>query len=245
MKILFSPSESKTAVKSQKTICKSSFVFPNLYEKRIEILTAYNEFLKTASQEEILKLFGYKDFKECENLVDDIFQRGVIKAVLRYDGVAYKHLDYKSLDRPAQNFIDKNVMIFSNLYGGILAGDEITDYKLKQGEKIAGINIEKFYKDGFSGCIDEWIGDDCVLDLRAGFYEKFYDIKVPFATFKFVKNAKVVSHYAKAYRGVVLREVSKNRINTLKELGELDLENLRLIDIKKVGLKSEICLEIL
>lgn len=245
MKILFSPSEAKTAVKSQKFIDESNFIFKNLYEKRLEILNAYNDFLKTAKDAEILKLFGYKDLSECENLRQDLFTRGLIKAVLRYDGVAYKHLDYRNLDKNAQKFIDENVMIFSNLYGGILAKDLIAEYKLKQGEKIKGVNIEKFYKDNFSNEIDKWIGEDAVLDLRAGFYEKFYDIKVDFATFKFIKNGKVLSHYAKAYRGIVLKEVAKAGVKTLKELGELNLSDLRLIDIKKSGKKNEFCVEIL
>ncbi|MDO5046313.1 YaaA family protein [Campylobacter sp.] len=245
MKILFSPSEAKTAVKSSKFTSKESFVFPNLYEKRVEILKIYNDFLKSASEAEILKLFGYKSMAECENLTDDIFKRGVIKAVLRYDGVAYKYLDYRNLDIKAQKFIDENVMIFSNLYGCILAKDEIPDYKLAQGEKINRLNIEKFYKENFSNEIDKWIGKESVLDLRAGFYEKFYDIKVPFATFKFIKNGKVVSHYAKAYRGIVLKEVAKSQIKDINELGKLNLDNLSLIDIKKSGLKNEFCVEIL
>ncbi|MGB2553616.1 YaaA family protein [Campylobacter sp. MOP51] len=245
MKILFSPSEAKTAIKSTKFMSKDSFIFPNLYEKRMEILNAYNEFLKSASEDQILKLFGYKKSYECDDLREDIFKRSVIKAVLRYDGVAYKHLDYRNLDKDAQNFIDKNVLIFSNLYGGILAGDEIAEYKLKQGEKINGLNIEKFYKDNFSNEIDTWIDDEAVLDLRAGFYEKFYDIKVPFATFKFIKDGKVVSHYAKAYRGIVLKEVAKADIKTIEELGKLTINNLMLIDIKKSGLKNEFLVEIL
>ncbi|WP_172199473.1 YaaA family protein [Campylobacter sp. RM16188] len=245
MKILFSPSEAKTAIKSMKFMNKDSFIFPNLYEKRMEILNAYNEFLKSASEDQILKLFGYKKSDECDDLREYIFKRSVIKAVLRYDGVAYKHLDYRNLDKDAQNFIDKNVLIFSNLYGGILAGDEIAEYKLKQGEKINGLNIEKFYKDNFSKEIDAWIGDQAVLDLRAGFYEKFYDIKVPFATFKFIKDGKVVSHYAKAYRGIVLKEVAKKNIKTIEELGRITINNLMLIDIKKSGLKNEFSVEIL
>lgn len=245
MKILFSPSEAKTAIKSTKFMSKDSFIFPNLYEKRMEILNAYNEFLKSASEDQILKLFGYKKSDEYGDLREDIFKRSVIKAVLRYDGVAYKHLDYRNLDKDAQNFIDKNVLIFSNLYGGILAGDPIAEYKLKQGEKINGLNIEKFYKDNFSKDIDAWIGDQAVLDLRAGFYEKFYDIKAPFATFKFIKDGKVVSHYAKAYRGIVLKEVAKKNIKTIEELGRLTINNLMLIDIKKSGLKNEFLVEIL
>ena len=45
MKVLFSPSEAKTAVSPNKFIDKNAFIFPNLYEKRYEILKIYDDFL--------------------------------------------------------------------------------------------------------------------------------------------------------------------------------------------------------
>lgn len=243
MKILFSPSEAKTALSYAHSISKSSFIFGNLYEKRLEILNRYDEFLKTASLAEISKLFGIKNLKDEPNLRESVLQKPTAKAILRYDGVAYKHLDYRNLSKQTQDYIDTNVLIFSNLFGPILAGDFLPEYKLKQGEKIAKLSIENFYKTEFSNAIDEWLDGD-VVDLRAEFYEKFYELKKPFVTFKFIKNGKVVSHYAKAYRGIILQQIAKNNIKTIEKLGELDVENLRLIDIKKMGLKSEFLVEI-
>ena len=57
MKILFSPSEAKTAVSPNKFIDRGDFVFPDLYEKRCEILKIYDDFLQTATIEKISKLF--------------------------------------------------------------------------------------------------------------------------------------------------------------------------------------------
>lgn len=244
MKILFSPSEAKTAVSSNKFIDRSDFIFPNLYEKRCEILKIYDDFLQTATVEKILKLFGVKKLTDEPSLRESLFKKGAIKAVLRYDGVAYKHLDYRSLDSAAQDFIDKNTLIFSNLFGPVLAADALPEYKLKQGERIDGLNLEEFYRQNFSGEIDGWLEDDDILDLRAEFYEKFYRIRKPFATFKFLKNGKVVSHYAKAYRGIVLRQVAQNGVKNFDELCKMDIENLRLIDVKKTGLKSEFLVQI-
>ena len=244
MKILFSPSEAKTAVSSNKFIDRGDFIFPNLYEKRCEILKIYNDFLQKATVEKISKLFGVKNLNDEPSLRESLFKKGTVKAVLRYDGVAYKHLDYRSLDSAPQGFIDKNTLIFSNLFGPVLAADALPEYKLKQGERIDGLNLEEFYRQNFSGEIDEWLGDDDILDLRAEFYEKFYRVQKPFATFKFLKNGKVVSHYAKAYRGIVLRQVAKNQVKNFGELCKMDIENLRLIDIKKTGLKSEFLVQI-
>lgn len=244
MKILFSPSEAKTAVSSNKFIDRGDFIFPNLYEKRCEILKIYDDFLQKATVEKISKLFGVKNLTDEPSLRESIFKKGAIKAVLRYDGVAYKHLDYRSLDSAAQGFIDKNTLIFSNLFGPVLAADALPEYKLKQGERIDGLNLEEFYRQNFSGEIDGWLEDDDILDLRAEFYEKFYRIRKPFATFKFLKNGKVVSHYAKAYRGIVLRQVAQNGVKNFDELCKMDIENLRLIDVKKTGLKSEFLVQI-
>lgn len=244
MKILFSPSEAKTAVSPNKFIDRGDFIFPNLYEKRCEILKIYDDFLQTATVEKISKLFGVKNLTDEPSLRESLFKKGAIKAVLRYDGVAYKHLDYRSLDSAAQEFVDKNTLIFSNLFGPVLAADALPEYKLKQGERIEGLNLEEFYRQNFSGEIDEWLEDDDILDLRAEFYEKFYRIRKPFATLKFLKNGKVVSHYAKAYRGIVLRQVAKNGIKNFDELCKMDIENLRLIDVKKTGPKSEFLVQI-
>lgn len=229
---------------SNKFIDRSDFIFPNLYEKRCEILKIYDDFLQTATVEKILKLFGVKKLTDEPSLRESLFKKGAIKAVLRYDGVAYKHLDYRSLDSAAQDFIDKNTLIFSNLFGPVLAADALPEYKLKQGERIDGLNLEEFYRQNFSGEIDGWLEDDDILDLRAEFYEKFYRIRKPFATFKFLKNGKVVSHYAKAYRGIVLRQVAQNGVKNFDELCKMDIENLRLIDVKKTGLKSEFLVQI-
>ena len=244
LKMLFSPSESKSAFVGDSYIRKENFIFAELFHLRLEILKRYASFVKTASDKELCRLFGFKNLNTDDTLRDDIFTKGCIKAILRYDGVAYKHLNYRSLDTKAQGYIDENVLIFSNLFGPIMAGDLIPEYKLKQGEKINGLDIEKFYNENFSAVIDEFLRDDDVLDLRAGFYEKFYSIKKEYMSFKFLKNGKVISHHAKAYRGKILKEISKNSVNDKTQLMTLNFEGLRLIDIKKIGLKTEFALEI-
>ena len=244
MKILFSPSEAKSALSTGLAINEKSFVFENLYDKRAEILKRYDDFLKIADVNQISKLFGIKNLKDGDELRQSIFYKGVAKAVLRYDGVAYRHLAYKTLPEEAKKFIDENTMIFSNLFGPILAKNPLPEYKLKQGEKISGLNIENFYKKEFGDAIDKWLGDDDIIDLRAEFYEKFYNIKRPYTTFKFAKKGKAISHYAKAYRGAVLRLIALKTPKTADEIGKIKMENLRLIDVKKIGPKSEILLEI-
>ncbi|EAL8182089.1 peroxide stress protein YaaA, partial [Campylobacter jejuni] len=115
----------------------------------------------------------------------------------------------------------------------------------KQGAKIGKFAIEKFYKEHFSKALDEYLENKEILDLRAGFYDKFYTPKKKFYTYKFVKNGKVISHFAKAYRGILLSISAKNQIKNNKELLANLPSNLKLKEIQIKGLKEEIVLEIL
>ncbi|WP_419677922.1 YaaA family protein [Aliarcobacter lanthieri] len=240
MKILFSPSETKINGGEENGFDKNSFIFPELFEKRLEIINSYNKFLEIASNDELSKLFGTKKKEIIEKYRIDIFRNPIMKAIKRYEGVAYDYLSYNNLEESAQKYIDNNVLIFSNLFGVLKASDKIPDYKLKQGETFLNLKIEKFYNDNFSNILDEYLQDEDILDLRAGFYEKFYTLKKPYLTMKFIKDGKVVSHFAKAYRGEILKTLAQNSINTFADLMNLELKNLKIEEIKEQKFKREI-----
>ena len=165
----------------------------------------------------------------------------LLKAIQRYEGVADDYLSYNNLEKSSQKYIDDNVLIFSNLFGVLKAGDNgLPDYKLKQGETFSNLKIEKFYNDNFSKVLDEYLKDEDIIDLRAGFYEKFYKIEKPYTTMKFIKDGKVVSHWAKAYRGIILKLIAQNNIKTIDELMNMEIQNLKIEEIKKQKQKTEI-----
>lgn len=245
MKILFSPSEAKHTGGTSTPIEKNSYLFPELYDKRDEMITSYKEYVLNASQEELLKLFGTKKQTVVDYYSDDIFKRPTMKVIDRYDGVAYDYLNYKTLEEREKSYIDKNVIIFSNLFGPLLAGDKgLPDYKLKQGEKIGDIAPEKFYKEYFTNTLDELLENEHYLDLRAGFYNKFYKPTSAYTTLKFIKDGKVVSHWAKAYRGIVLRHLAMHNIETMDNFMKIDIENLSIKEIIEKKIHREIIYEI-
>ena len=245
MKILFSPSETKILGGTNPSIKKDSFLFPSLYEKRMEIVKHYQTYITNASTEQLVKLFGTKKEDVIAQYSKNLFDGPTMKAINRYDGVAFDYLEYTKLNSSEQSYIDKNVLIFSNLFGPISSGDWIPDYKLKQGETFDNIKIEKFYNENFSSILDETLKDEDIIDLRAGFYEKFYKIKKPYTTMKFIKDGKVVSHWAKAYRGVILKLLAINNIKTIDELMNMQIPNLKIEEIKKQKEKTEIVYSII
>lgn len=240
LKILFSPSEGKKSGGVEKSSDLLGAV-----GARDEILKTYNEVLKSQNEEAIKSLFGYKKFSECEPYIVDIFNSPLMCAIERYQGVAYDYLEYDALDTQAQEYIKKNTIIFSNLYGAIFAGDAIANYKVKQGNNIGDISPDKFYKDRFSYQLDLLFSNDEILDLRAGYYDKFYKSNKPYTTLKFLKNGKVVSHWAKAYRGLVLKAVANKQIKTMEEFMNIEIENLVVHEIKTIKNKTEIVYNII
>jgi len=243
MKILFSPSEGKSSGGEHPPLGPESFIFPELFETRMRPARHYNGYVAAASDADLQKLFGTKDQDTIRHYRNDLFSQPTKKAVERYEGVAYDYLGYPSLDEAARDYIDQNVIIFSNLFGPIQACDKIPDYKLKQGAKLPDLAIESYFKTHFSQPLDRFLEDD-IIDLRAGFYEKFYTLKGEYLTFKFIKGGKVVSHWAKAYRGIVLKELAKGRIETIDAFMKMPIEGLNLVDIKTVKNKKEILFEI-
>lgn len=109
----------------------------------------------------------------------------------------------------------------------------IPDYKYKQGAKLPNINVEKFYLENFSLALDDYLAEE-IIDLRAGHYEKFYKVKkANVLTFKFLKDNKVVSHWAKHYRGILLKHLATNNISSIAEFLASNIEGLKLVEIQE------------
>ena len=233
MKILLAPAETKNSGGDKKAFCKENFFLSELFEKREEIFNKYEEFISSSTIEELSAWFGLKKIDEVKKYKESLKSKPTMKAINRYEGVAFDALDYNNLDKLTQNYIDDNVLLFSNLFGPIKASDLIPDYKYKQGAKLPGIAVEKFYLDNFTNSLDDFIGNE-VIDLRAGFYEKFYKVKkANVLTFKFIKDGKVVSHWAKYYRGKLLQEIAKNSIKNHSEFMDMQIAGLKLEEIQE------------
>lgn len=241
MKILFSPSETKIKGGEKRIIDDNSFIFPDLFQERMNVINLYQNFINGATNKQLEKLFGTKKQEIVDYYKGNLLDKEILKAIERYDGVAFEYLEYSMLKDNQKSYIDKNVLIFSNLFGPILAGDiGLPDYKLKQNEKIGSFELEKFYNEKFTDKLNEFLEDEEIIDLRAGFYEKFYKIKKPYITMKFIKEGKVVSHWAKAYRGIILNLMAKNNIQNIQDLMNMEIKNLSIEEIKKQKIKTEI-----
>jgi len=243
MKILLAPSETKKSG-GDLPFNPSTLLFEDLLPYRTKLLHTYTNVLQKGDMPTLSKMFGLKKEADILEHKKDIIHELTMKAIKRYTGVAFDYLCHEELDAEAQEYIDSHVILFSNLFGPIRASDLIPEYKLKQGEPVGDIKTEKFYNEHAAALMETYLGEDEILDLRAGFYDKFYKPANPYTTLKFIKEGKVVSHWAKAYRGIVLREIAKAGIETLEAFMKLPIEGLSIKEIQTKKNKTEIIYEI-
>ena len=238
MKILLAPSETKINGGCD-NFSLDTLLFSELTSTRQKLLHHYINIIQQNNFATLSKMFGLKKEADVSYHAKDIVHELTMKAIERYTGVAFDYLSYGTLNSDEQQYIDKNVILCSNLFGFLRADDMIPEYRLKQGEAIDGLKPEKLYKEE-SHLMEAYLKDDDILDLRAGFYDKFYKPTKPYTTLKFMKDGKVVSHWAKAYRGIVLREVANANINSLEEFMKLSIENLSIEEIQTKKNRTEI-----
>ena len=69
--------------------------------------------------------------------------------------------------------------------------------------------------------------------LREQNAKRFYVPQNNYIVFEFHKNGKQISHFSKVYRGLVLRCLAKNNIQTIKELESMQIDGLSLLEVIK------------
>jgi len=238
MKILLAPSETKRSG-GDRAFDITKLSFETLTPIREELISIYTKIVTSKDIPKIKKLFGLKKDSDIEPFLVDINKEPTLKAIQRYTGVAFDYLDYTSLESNAQKYVDNNVILFSNLFGVLKANDYIPNYRVKQGEMLQDIKIDQIYKKELSSILDEYLDED-IIDLRATYYNKFYKPSKRYTTLKFLKDDKVVSHWAKAYRGKVLRALAINDIKTIDEFLKLPIEGLFIKEVQESKNKTEI-----
>ncbi|MDD6055298.1 MAG: peroxide stress protein YaaA [Helicobacter sp.] len=247
MWILFAPSEKKILTNLQE-YKKADFYKNLICSGTKEAVESYVKFLQTSDEGGIKKLFGTKSLDlESLALAQNCLNAPLLPAIIRYSGVAFSALDFKNLDKNAQDFIYKHTLIFSNLFGILRANDGIPFYDLKQGEGFKlesySFKTQDFYKQSTKEIWD-FLSQDSTkelefLDLRASFYQKCFPLdksplkqKIKIATPIFIKNGKTLSHYAKFYRGILLKTSAKFSLKSIDDLENLHIEGLNLQEIK-------------
>jgi len=120
-----------------------------------------------------------------------------------YTGVLYEALDAASLGASVAKRLHKHVVVFSALWGMIRLDDRIPAYRCPAGINLPGVGpVAALWRRQIPSLTD---GHGLVVDLRSGPYAAM--AKVNAVTIKVMHEGKVVSHFNKAVKGRLVRDL--------------------------------------
>ena len=235
--ILLPPSEGKAAGGEGPLWEFVKQSFPALADPRREVIAALVEAMN-GSPEARFKLLGVKAPKAnvatAINLI--VATAPTMSAIDRYTGVLYNALDYPSLPTKVRRSVDRQVVIFSGLWGVVRPTDPIPNYKLKMGASLPGLGKPaRFWKPLISDAIADAIAasrTDTVWDLLPNEHAAAWDpsvagrrIRVRFLD-DVMKNGKrtlvTVSHWNKLLKGALVRHVVEHGLDDPAGLIDFD-----------------------
>ena len=127
MKILIPPSEGKAKVRPSDILFRdTNFQFAKYTQQIVDLLCLIEN-------EDLTSVYGTTQDKAImfHRQNQDVFNSKCVPAIERYTGVVYNHIEWESLSTKAKNYMKKNILIFSGLFGLLTPDTMIPDYKLK------------------------------------------------------------------------------------------------------------------
>ena len=148
-------------------------------------------------------------------------------AIYTFDGDVYSGIEVESILKDNIELIQKKLLIISGLYGILKPFDLIQPYRLEMGTKLEvgnHKNLYSFWKEKISKFLnDELFNETYLLNLASNEYFSVIDPKsistdIITPQFKDFKNGKLkmISFYAKKARGLMVRYVIDNKIESLE-----------------------------
>ncbi|WP_392348070.1 peroxide stress protein YaaA [uncultured Polaribacter sp.] len=206
-----------------------------------------NTILKTLSKSDIGNLMSVSEalsqlnYERNQNWETPFTKENAKQAVYSFTGAVFKGIDVNSLPEEKIPVLQDRLRILSGLYGVLKPLDLIQPYRLEMGTKLKVDNTEnlyKFWNNELANSLNEELKDDeLLINLASAEYFKALPakaLKVPMITpvFKDLKNGqyKIVMTYAKKARGLMVRFIIENDINTVEQLKGFNVDNYRFSD---------------
>ena len=130
----------------------------------------------------------------------------------RYTGVVWDHLDLASLSATQRNAFTKRIIVPSGLLGLVRADDQIPDYRLKMGARLAPFGtMSKFWNEAITDALVAVVKKKVVVDLLPNEHRAAIDwnlldnvVRVDLVSHS---GAVVGGHNAKAAKGLLARHL--------------------------------------
>lgn len=179
--ILLPPSEGKASGGTGPAVDLDSLSFPELEAERTTVCAALGTAMKK-DEASRSKLLGVK---ASALVAATAANRGVLTAptmpaIERYTGVLYDALDVDSLSSRDRKRLDRQVLIFSGLWGVVRPNDLIPDYKLKMGATLARLGkLSTWWRATLSTTISATVDGTVVWNLLPKEHDNAWTPAVP------------------------------------------------------------------
>ena len=237
MKIIISPAKS---LDFETKVSTSLHTQPKFLEQSVKL----NKKLKTISRKKLTEFMGISSA-----LADLNYERNQAwelpftldnakQSIYAFTGEVFRGIDVNSLPSDKLPQLQEKLRILSGLYGLLKPLDLIQPYRLEMGKKLKvgrTENLYKFWGDTISNTLNAELADDgSLVNLASSEYFKAVNqkvLKVPMITpvFKDFKNGqyKTIMTFAKKARGLMVRYIIDNNIETIEDLKGFDIANYR------------------
>lgn len=228
MKIIISPAKS---LDFESKVPTSIHTQPRFLEQSEKL----NKKLKTLSKKKLADLMSISD--DLARLNYDRNQEWKMpftpnnskQAIYAFTGAVFQGIDVNSLAEEKLPLLQNRLRILSGLYGLLKPLDLIQPYRLEMGTKLKvgrKENLYKFWDTDLANSLNDELEDgELLINLASAEYFKALPkkiLKVGMITpvFKDFKNGhyKTIMTYAKKARGLMVRYIIENNINSLEEL---------------------------
>ena len=163
MLILIPPSEGKSSKNSSNTKFKdTNFIFENEVK-------AIQKQLSNCNDAELQKIYGVtlQKAKQLNELNLNALENNCSYSIERYTGVVYNQIDWQNLSDESKSYFEKNIRIFSGLFGIVTPKTLIPDYKLK----MNSLSLTKFWLPILTKHLSK---EDIIIDLLPQIHSKSY-----------------------------------------------------------------------
>ncbi|RWX54193.1 peroxide stress protein YaaA [Photobacterium chitinilyticum] len=158
------------------------------------------------------------------------------QAILAFKGDVYTGLAAETLSDEGFAYAQQHLRMLSGLYGLLRPLDLMQPYRLEMGTRLAnsrGTNLYQFWGDIITDKLNAALaeqGDKLLVNLASNEYfksvkPKKLDAQLITPVFKDCKNGnyKVISFYAKKARGMMVRYILDNKIDSVEGLKQFDV----------------------
>lgn len=234
MKIVISPAKS---LNFEKELPTSRFTEPKFLKEATVIQTT----LKKKKPKQLMELMAISDklaelnWQRNQDWQTPFTTANSRAAVYAFDGDVYQGLDIYTLSEAKLDFLQNKLRILSGLYGLLQPLDLIQPYRLEMGTSMAigkNKNLYEFWKKTITKTLNEELTEnELFVNLASNEYFSAIDVKslkVPVITpeFKDFKDGKLkmISFFAKKARGLMVRYIIDNDIETIDGLKGFNYE---------------------